>query len=133
MKTVLNILEHIDRIDDNKEPEVILPHNSQLGYKLGSSGDVDSFVRAVPYYIRKVYYYGDEPTILSELQKQFKVDAGVFVRPSIEIAIIITSTCNLACNNCNMLSNHPHTTSTMTMDILMDFVVNYLDGLRGER
>ena len=126
MKKILNALNYIDyvRIDTNKEPEIIIPFNAQLNDYIGT-GSVEHFVQAVPYFIRKIYYTGDNLLIISELLKQFKRDGSTYVRPSIEVAIITTTFCNLACNNCNMLSNHKHRNSTITADAFMKFIQEY--------
>lgn len=123
MKTILQLSEY-DRIDSNKEPEVIIPIDYALDTKVGL-GTLKSFVEAVPYFIRKVYYRGTNEYILHHLRLQLKQDSIVFSRPTNEIAIILTSACNLACENCNMLSNHKSTTSTMSLDTLNDFIVEY--------
>jgi len=123
VKTITS-LDNYTHIDTTKEPEVIIPVTYTLDTKVGS-GTLKDFVEAVPYFIRKVYYAGADEYVKRHLLLQLRRDGIVFSRPTHEVAIILTSACNLACANCNMLSNHTSTTSTMTLDTLSAFISDY--------
>jgi len=109
-------------IIDKVKPSTIDLHDSE----------VSEFVKQVPYYIREINYMGNNPDVMDLLYAQYVLlgstmldaDTGIvsFVRPKYSIDLDITTKCNLACPNCNKLSNFKSTWKTVDIPYVKNFI-----------
>ena len=108
--------EFWQQIDEKKKSNITLP----------SSIEFTSIITVLPYYIKSVEYLGNNEDIIKHLNLQYeKLSTGLWQRSKTFLSFVVTTQCNLACNNCNLFSQYKGLWTKFSYEHLEDFITKY--------